>query len=139
MNYWIFQSRPERFDLRTRLVEGQSDDWVASRYRNAMQPGDLVFFWLSGDEAIRGIYGWGKLTSEPYADSSEEGYGVKLVYEKKLREHIPVRVIREHDQLSDLLILKVAIGTNFKISPEEASAIAALIAPDERPPSIAHG
>ncbi|HXO30850.1 MAG TPA: EVE domain-containing protein [Candidatus Acidoferrales bacterium] len=58
MNYWIFQSVTERYDLRETLQEGKEETWVISRYWQQMLPGDLVFFWLGGPPAIRGIYGW---------------------------------------------------------------------------------
>jgi len=31
-----------------------------------MKMGDLVYFWMGGDERFRGIYGWGKIIKEPY-------------------------------------------------------------------------
>ena len=67
MSYWIFQSVIERQDLRVTLQEQKEDTRLASRYRQQMSPDDLVFFWLAGDEDIRGIYGWGILLSVCYA------------------------------------------------------------------------
>lgn len=76
MNYWIFQAKPERFDLRKpgTIEAGKSDDWDATRYRSEMMPGDKVFFWLAGNEDHRGIYGWGELTSEPHPGGSHSDF-----------------------------------------------------------------
>ena len=55
--YWIFQSRPDRYDLRQELYPGKIDSWDATRYRNFMEPGGIVFFRLSGEPEHRGISG----------------------------------------------------------------------------------
>ncbi|SEB01910.1 EVE domain-containing protein [Alkalimonas amylolytica] len=50
MNYWIFQSVVDRYDLRDdKIVEiGKSDTWYATRYKSKMKEGDRVYFWLGG-------------------------------------------------------------------------------------------
>jgi predicted RNA-binding protein with PUA-like domain len=136
MNYWLFQSVPERYDLSDMLVEGRKATWYATRYRTAMSPGDLVFFWLSGPENIRGIYGWGHLTSQPYHKPEWDSYGVDVQYERRLKSHIPVRSIGDTPELRDLLILRAPQATNFLLSDQEARAIANLIEPDQRPEGL---
>ena len=66
MNVFLFQSAPEQYDLRKELRPGEFDNWHATRYRMEMHPGDIVFFWMGGDQNFRGLYGWGEITSEPY-------------------------------------------------------------------------
>jgi hypothetical protein len=66
VSVFVFQSVPERYDLRTALQPGKKDTWYATRYRSEMNAGDLVFFWMGGDEHFRGLYGWGQLASAPY-------------------------------------------------------------------------
>ncbi len=133
MNYWIFQSKPKQYDLRldSSLVPGRKDKWDATRWRTEMHPGDLVYFWMAGPPELRGIYGWGRLTSEPYEDGS--GYAVKVKYERKFPEHIPAETIGSNKELQNLMILKIAVGTNFLIDKREANAIAALINESDRP------
>lgn len=136
MNYWIFQAVPERYDLREKLVEGRKVTWYATRYRSHMSPGDIVFFWLGGPGATRGIYGWGRLTSSPYIKTEWESYGVDVKYEKRLKSHVSVREIRSVPDLQGLLILRAPQATNFLLSPQEARAIANLIKPDQRPEGV---
>ena len=67
-NAWIFQSTQDRLDL-TRplnLRPGESFDWLVTRYRDEMQPADVVYFWMAGDEYIRGIYGRGEILDEAH-------------------------------------------------------------------------
>lgn len=133
MNYWIFQAIPERYDLRSALVEGREVTWYATRYRSYMSPGDLVFFWLGGPEEIRGIYGWGKLTSQPYVKPAWDSHGVDVRYEKRLASHVPAGKIRSDPDLQNLLILRAPQATNFRLSHDEARAISSMIEPGQRP------
>ena len=133
MNYWIFQAKPERFDMskESSLRPGSRDSWLATRYRTEMRPGDIVYFWQAGDKVTRGIYGWGRIESEPY--QRRDTYYVDVQYEGKLSEHINTRIIEEHTILTNLMILRLAIGTNFLISRREGEAIAHLMPKHNRP------
>jgi EVE domain len=133
MNYWIFQSVVEQQDLRHRLQEGKGDTRLASRYRQQMSAGDLVFFWLGGSDDIRGIYGWGKLLSDPEFNDDRQEYRVRVRYDKRLTNHLLVGQIRAVNELKNLLILRAPQATNFILSRAEAKAIANLIDPNERP------
>lgn len=128
MNCWIFQSTVDRFDLRDpgQFQVGKRDSWAATRYRAEMHPEDLVFFWLAGPSDIRGIYGWGKLTSSPYL-MGKEGYVVDVQYLDRLSEPILVGEIEQSSDLEKLQIIRISIGTNFRIDRKEADAIAELI------------
>jgi hypothetical protein len=134
MNYWIFQSVIERQDLRVTLQEQKEDTRLASRYRQQMSPNDLVYFWLAGDERIRGIYGWGILLSPPLLSEDGQEYRVRVQYRKRLRSALLAAKIKTTPPLQDLMIFRAPQATNFLLSKEEAQAIADLLDPDERPP-----
>ena len=133
MNYWIFQAVVEQQDLRERLQEGKEDTRLASRYRQQMSVGDLVFFWLGGSDDIRGIYGWGELLSGPEFKDDRQEYRVRVRYKKRLRNHLSASQIRAVPELKNMLILRAPQATNFILSREEAQSIAGLIDPSERP------
>lgn len=128
MNYWIFQSRT--FDP-TLLRTGAQIPWRATRYRTEMHSGDLVFLWIAGTPDKRGVYGWGQLTSGPYGVSGS--YRVGFLFQKRLGSFISEERIRSQPILSNLMILRVRVGTNFLISHQEAKAIASLMDAGERP------
>lgn len=136
MNYWIFQSVPQRFDLRKGLIEGKQDTWDATRYLNLLKPGDIVFFWQAGSEDIRGVYGWGKVISQPYIKPGWTKHGIDVKYEKRLHPHISVKEIKPIPSLKDMLILRTAQATNFLLSEAEARAISKLMTPEQRPEEI---
>lgn len=127
MNTFIFQSMPERFDLRTGLIEGKTDTWVASRYRKDMQVGDLVYFWMGGDERFRGLYGYGRIVSKPTLDKSGEGFGVDVKYLYKFEVPILSPILKADDVLRGLLIIRFPIGTNFLLDEYEAMRLVKLI------------
>jgi len=133
MNYWIFQSVIEQYDLRESLQEGKTVSRRASRYRQQMSPGDVVFFWLGGPDDVRGIYGWGTLLSTPHPTAEGQQFKVDVRYDKRLKTYVSVKRIRQLDELQNILILRAPQATNFILSKDEARAIASLMDPSERP------
>lgn len=133
MNYWIFQSVVEQYDLRRTLWQGATESWRASRYRQQILPGDFVFFWLGGPDSFRGIYGWGTVLSLPYIDTNDGEFGVRVRYDKRLKNYVSIMKIKQLDELKNILILRAPQATNFALSKDEARAIASLMDPGERP------
>jgi hypothetical protein len=127
INTFIFQSMPDRFDLRTGLIEGKTDTWVASRYRKDMQIGDLVYFWMGGDERFRGLYGYGELASEPFPDRNDESFGVKVRYIYKFNKPILSSIIKSDDVLQNLLINRNPQATNFLLEEDESKRLLKLV------------
>jgi predicted RNA-binding protein with PUA-like domain len=138
MRYWIFQSKPERFDLRdsATIVPGKKDTWDVTRYREYMKPNDIVYFWMAGDTSIRGVYGWGVISSEPYTKPEWDGYGIDVNYRDRFEPHIPISEIKSTNSLQRMQILNVPIGTNFEISNREAMALALITPAGARRPDI---
>jgi hypothetical protein len=129
---FIFQAVPSRYDLRTELVPGRRVCWLASRYLEQMAQGEIVYFWLAGEPAVRGVYGWGVISGlAPQAVDGE--YRIQVEYARNFLDrlppqHIPVHLVAKDPVLKDLLILRLPVGTNFLLSPGEDTAMRALIA-----------
>jgi hypothetical protein len=122
MSAWIFQSKPSQTDLRKELKVGAVDPWMATRYRSEMRDGDIVYFWLAGDPEIRGIYGRGRIVGAPFRD--EDGTPlINVKVEKRYRERLSVSEVRKDRKLQDLDILRIPIGTNFRLSKTETEAL----------------
>lgn len=129
---FIFQAVPDRYDLRTELREGKRVAWVASRYRDEMTRGDVVYLWRGGDAESRGIYGWGEISSDEPEQDADGTYRIAVKYRKCFLNHSPssfitVDEIRSTAQLRTLLILRMPIGTNFVLSEAEDAALRQLI------------
>jgi hypothetical protein len=137
MNVFIFQSVPERYDLRTKLRQHEKDTWYASRYRKDMRPGDFVFFWMGGDESFRGLYGWGRIHSYPYTRAGWDTHGVDVIYEVRFEKVIFARLIRNDSTLARMLIFRAPQATNFLLSSEESTKLVRLLADlGEKTPSL---
>lgn len=130
MNTWIFQSVPDRYDLRepTNLRPGENITWYATRYRDQMIPGDIVYFWMGGEEAIRGIYGWGVLTSEPYMKRNWDSHGIDIQIKARFQRPLLASILRRDKKLADLLILRQPQASNFILDPEEARSLKKIVA-----------
>jgi hypothetical protein len=127
MSVFIFQSVPDRYDLRRELRVGKSDTWYATRYRNEMKVGDVVYFWMGGDQDIRGLYGWGNLTSKAYLKRNWDSHGVDVAYSVRFNDPFLARDLKNDAYLRTLLVLRAPQATNFLLTPEQASQLANFI------------
>jgi hypothetical protein len=127
MKAFIFQSTQDRFDLRSKLGTGERKTWRATRYQSLMDIGDLIFFWMGGEPEIRGIYGWGKLTSKPYTRANWDTHGVDTVCDHRLDPPLLARELVNDPQLRNMLILRAPVGSNFLLNLEETSRLASIL------------
>lgn len=125
--HWLFQSVPKRYDLAKEMREGAIETWLVTRFMDSIKRGDIVFFWMAGSPDIRGLYGWGKVISECPQYSKGWGYGVDVKYEKKLTVHIPAGEVKRLPSFADFVLFKTAIGTNFRLSEEQAADLFKLV------------
>jgi hypothetical protein len=140
MNVFVFQSVPERYDLRQSIRPGMKDTWYATRYRSEMQPGDLVFFWMAGDEHFRGLYGWGRITSEPYLKAGWGSHGVDVTYEVKFVKPVMATSLRSDAQLAEMLIFRAPQATNFLLSNDQAKRLIRFVKKrGEQTPQLSEG
>jgi predicted RNA-binding protein with PUA-like domain len=125
MKSWIFQARPDQYDIRSRLRVGMEVPWYATRFASEMREGDAVIFWLAGPPSIRGIYARGHVSGTVYKDS-EGAPRIPVRIDEILKKHISVEQIRKNPELKDLSILRIPIGTNFKLEHSQFEAISNL-------------
>lgn len=150
-NVWLFQARPEKYDLRAELSKkraGDASSWSVTANAREMRPGDVVVLWQSGKDA--GVYALGELTGEPYEKTYEDGTEphwartkgdgqpavesrVDFTYTTILPEPILKAVIRQDPALAGMHVIRSPQGTNFKVTPEEWEALQKLIAPSSPP------
>jgi EVE domain len=127
MSVFIFQANPKEYDLRRAIQPGRVVTWRATRYRNEMHEGDAVYLWLAGEPDIRGLYGLGRLKSQPYIKNDWETHGVDLEYTVRFGSHIPAEAVESEPSLAKMLILRVPQGGIFLLSADEASHLAEVV------------
>jgi len=125
---WIFQGNPKRYDLRDKLVPGETEAWEINAYRDEIQAGDIVYFWRSsGDEAI---FGWGEVAREGSGDKPALKAGrdrIAVEYKEPFKEPIPREAIRADADLADLNILRQPSGTSYRVTTIEALALSRMV------------
>jgi hypothetical protein len=89
---------------------------------------DIVFLWMGGPPEVRGLYGWGRIVSDAPRYYKDWGYGIDVQYENKFERHIPFNAVKTLPSFSDYVLFKTAIGTNFRLSDEQAADLKKLIA-----------
>lgn len=117
---WIFQAVPKWYDLekevpKRRRKSARGDAWSVTRFRQLMDPKDRVLLWQSGPKA--GIYGTGKLVSDPFKDAKD--WRVKIRFDSLLKRPILKTELKKIRQLKRLRILRSSRGTNFKVTRQE--------------------
>ncbi len=150
---WILQANPEYDDLVEALKSGvQEEIWTIPEFREEIWDGDQVYFWVSGRE--RGIVATGRTTSNviPFEelepgeweraktflrersdrDGSAPAHVIRIRIERAFPENrIPAERLTADERLKDLPILKTPRGTVFKVPPELAERLNALIAEED--------
>jgi predicted Mrr-cat superfamily restriction endonuclease len=114
---WVFQANPKRFDLLQALDADSAVTWSVNQHRQDIQPGDRVWFRITGSEA--GIYAVGRVTSLPRKESNEFGdWQVDVTFE--FRVNPPV--LRAESDVDAILCATPALtglmGTNLSLSAE---------------------
>ena len=80
---WVFQANPKRFDLLQALQDSSAETWSVNQHRQDIQPGDRVWFRVTGPDA--GIYAIGRVTSVPRQEVTEFGnWQVDVTFESRI-------------------------------------------------------
>lgn len=139
-NTWIFQGNPQRFMINEYLIENEQIWWTVNQehYLNDMGLNDQVFIWRSdgGEKGTGGIVARGLICGEPKRVKSHPTYWLKDNgnSEDKAKLQIPIKLLEvqvsgnylkrtsllNHPLLKDLLVLKVANSTNYKVELHHA-------------------
>jgi predicted Mrr-cat superfamily restriction endonuclease len=114
---WVFQANPKRFDLLQALRDGGTETWAVNQRRRDIQPGDRVWFRLTGPSA--GVYAVGQVTSLPRPEASEFGdWRVDVTFESR----IDPPLLRAESDADPVLLATSALaglmGTNLSLSTE---------------------
>ncbi|MGA2531358.1 MAG: EVE domain-containing protein, partial [Acidimicrobiales bacterium] len=129
---WIFQAKPEDYDLKQELRRRIGDSWDLRSFSNRaheLQVGDRVLLWRSGDpktKEVGGVYGTGRVACKAYPlDNGRQG--VDLVYQSVLVTPLLRDELKEDSELSAMAIMKQAAGTVFPVTLEQWDRLAPLL------------
>jgi EVE domain len=141
MTAWIFQCNPDSYDLPGALRESSVETWLANQNRSEIKPGDTVYLWETGKQS--GILAVATVLSDPAMmpqsskdakynmggrDLTGDRWRVRLQVDKLLTPRLLKTDLIKNLALANLPNVKFANATNFKLSPEEATALAEMVA-----------
>lgn len=114
---WVFQANPRRFDLLQALQDGGTEMWSVNQHRQDIQPGDRVWFRLTGPSA--GVYAVGQVTSLTRSEANEFGdWQVDVTFESRIDPPL-LRAESDTDPvLSATSALAGLMGTNLSLPAE---------------------
>jgi hypothetical protein len=137
---WIFQASPTAFDLRAALRSLTRFTWLVRTHRTEITPGDRVYLWTAGPDG--GVLAIATVLDEPSERSAEPAIRtfmrqpehldglqlrVALRVDHVLERPLLRREIVSHPLLADLTIIRARQGTNFRVTPPQAAALASLV------------
>jgi hypothetical protein len=144
---WIFQGNPDQFDLDAYLGTSPTQlPWLVTRYAQQIEVGDRVFIWRTqgSTKAVAGVIAEATVVAAAlprpesadaasfWRDNAEQAVEVRPRALLRLNRVASTREVlrREwlaHDPvLSDLPNLKMAAGTNYPVTPQQAARLYAL-------------
>jgi hypothetical protein len=111
---WVFQANPKRFDLLQALQDRGTQTWSVNQHRQDIQPGDRVWFRLTGPDA--GIYAVGQVTSLPRQETNEFGdWQVDVAFESRIDPPLQRAESDADPVLSMIAALAGLMGTNLSL------------------------
>lgn len=117
---WVFQANPKRFDLLKALRDRSAETWSVNQHRQDIQPGDRIWFRVTGPDA--GIYAAGRVTSVPRPEVTEFGnWQVDVTFESRIEPPLLRAESAGDPVLSAVSALAGLMGTNLSL-PAEADA-----------------
>ena len=123
--YWLVKSEPETYSW-TDLVRDKRTDWTGVRnyaarlHLRAMQPGDQVFVYHSGDD--KSVIGIARVTKAAFPDTTadEEGWvAVELAAVAPLKEPVTLTRIKADAVLKGMTFVRQSRLSVSPVTPAE--------------------
>jgi predicted RNA-binding protein with PUA-like domain len=132
MAYWLVKSEPETYSWAT-FVKDKRTGWdgvrnhTAAQNLKAMQVGDLVFFYHSGDE--KQIVGTAEVAKTAYPDPSDPDgrfVMVDLKAGKPVKQPVTLKEIKAEKSLATMDLVRLSRLSVGAVKPAEWKKIAAM-------------
>lgn len=136
---WVFQANPNYYDIHAALLKMDKIAWPVTRYINEINIGDNVIIWITGGQiSSAGIYAVGTIASKPrlitlnenekkyWKDNKKFRKNTLMSYveiKKLIKEPILKSELIKDPILSNLSVIKMRIGTIFRITSEEQKSL----------------
>ncbi|WP_413299733.1 EVE domain-containing protein [Bacillus sp. 1P10SD] len=139
-NTWIFQGNPDDFKIDQYISENNEIWWSLNQqhFLDQISEGDLVYIWRSDGKkrGTGGIIARGTVSGAPSLEITQSTFWIKkpkdndkycisIIIENHLVDGHFIRrtELKEHPQLNELLILRMANNTNYLVKEEHAKLL----------------
>jgi len=130
MNYWLVKTEPETYSWEN-LVKDKTGVWDGVRNfqarsnMKAMQKGDLVFVYHTGDE--KAIVGIARVAKDAYPEPKDNAWtAVDLTAERKLKTPVTLAQVKSDKKLSNMVLVRASRLSVQPVKKEEFEYIEAL-------------
>ncbi|MBT1702729.1 EVE domain-containing protein [Chryseosolibacter indicus] len=130
MNYWLVKTEPDTFSWDD-LVRDKKTVWDGVRnfqarsHLKAMEQGDLVFIYHTGDE--KAIIGISTVLKAGYPEPADnEWIAVDLAPKQKLKNPVTLAQIKSDKRLSNMVLVRASRLSVQPVRPEEFDIVVAL-------------
>lgn len=127
MNYWMVKTEPTSYSWEDLMNRGQ-DIWdgvrnyQARNFLKAMQLGDLVLFYHSGND--KAVVGVAEVSAEAFPDPKDQAWeAVKLKPKMALNHPVTLQQIKSEDLLSGMLMLRQSRLSVMSVTGQEFDLI----------------
>jgi predicted RNA-binding protein with PUA-like domain len=126
MAYWLVKSEPETWSWDAHVKAGAADAWTGVRnfqaraHLNAMQPGDKVFYYHSGDE--KAVVGVSEVARAAYPDPTDptgKFVAVDLKADRRLKRPVTLAEIKADPALAQMVLVKSSRLSVQPVRPDE--------------------
>ena len=126
-NYWLCKQEPTSYSL-AHLERERSTAWdgvhnaVALKHLRSMRPGDLAFFYESGE--VRSIVGVMRVLSDPRQDPKDPtSFVVDMEFVRRLNHPIPLKVVKEDPKFKGFDLVRLSRLSVMPVSQDVWKAL----------------
>lgn len=127
---WLVKEEPSNYNFAQFTKDGRTA-WsgvknpVAQKHLRAMQPGDRVFYYHTGDE--KQIVGTARVAGAPYRDPKNPGfYAVDLECDDALPAPVTLKAVKADPRFADFALVRVPRLSVMPVTDEQWTALSAM-------------
>ena len=129
---WLVKEEPTHYSFDQFVADGATvwsgvKNPLAQKHLRAMQKGDRVFYYHTGNE--KAVVGTARVTAAAYPDSKDKSgrlVVVELVPEKKLQRPVTLAEIKAAGRFADFALVRLPRLSVMPVTEEQWSAIEAM-------------
>ncbi|MBL8136394.1 MAG: EVE domain-containing protein [Acidobacteria bacterium] len=127
---WLVKEEPSNYNFAQFVTDGRTvwsgvKNPVAQKHLRAMQPGDRVFFYHTGDE--KQIVGTARVAGTPYRDPKNPGfYAVDLESDAALPAPVTLKAVKADPRFADFALVRVPRLSVMPVTDEQWAALSAM-------------